>query len=113
MEDLKNHKNGTSKEDQSNIPWWQPSVILFTRLSGWIGGPIIIALFVGKWLDNKYDSEPWLFLLSVGVAFVVSSFGIVKEASEAMKKISEEATKDKKEKAKKAEESKKAESDFE
>ena len=86
----KNSENGVSKHSQNDAPWWQPSVILFTRLSGWIGGPIILALFVGKWLDKKYHSEPWLFLLSVGVAFVISTVGIVKESTEAMQKIAEE-----------------------
>ena len=66
-------------------------MVLFGRLSGWIGGPIIIALFVGKWLDRKYSTEPKLFLLCVGIAFIVSTFGIVKDAMEAMKKITDDA----------------------
>lgn len=66
-------------------------MVLFGRLSGWIGGPIIIALFVGKWLDKKYSTEPKLFLLCVGIAFIVSTFGIVKDAMEAMKKITDDA----------------------
>lgn len=70
-------------------------MVLFTRLSGWIAGPIIAALFVGKWLDKKYDSEPWLFLISVGLAFIVSSIGIVKESKKLMNKIVEEEKKKK------------------
>ena len=73
--------------------WWQPSLVLFGRLSGWIAGPVILALFVGKWLDKKYSTEPKLFLLCVGVAFIVSTFGIVKDAMEAMKKITDDAQK--------------------
>lgn len=79
-------QSSSNNEDKESI-WWQPSMVLFGRLSGWISGPIIIALFLGKWLDEKYDSEPWLFLSTVGAAFVVSSIGIVKEATEAMKKM--------------------------
>ncbi len=70
-------------------------MILFARLSGWIGIPIIIALFVGKWLDKKYDTEPWLFLLSVGFAFIFSSYGIVRDSLREMKRIEKEE-KDKK-----------------
>lgn len=74
-------------EKEGEAAWWQPSLVLFSRLSGWIGIPIIIGLFVGKWLDERYKTEPWLFLLSVGVAFVGSSIGIVKEARKAMEEI--------------------------
>lgn len=79
----------SSKKD-NDATWWQPSLILFMRLSGWIGGPVIIALFVGKWLDDKYSTEPWLFLTTVGLAFITSSIGIAKEASEAIKKMSQD-----------------------
>ena len=63
---------------------------LFARLSGWIGGPILIAVFFGKWLDKKYHSEPWLFLLSVGVAFIFSTYGIVHDSIREMKRIEKE-----------------------
>ncbi|MDO9399105.1 MAG: AtpZ/AtpI family protein [bacterium] len=67
--------------------WWLPAILLTTKLSAWIIGPVIIGLFVGKWLDNKYHSEPWLFLLSMGVAFIFSMFGLVKNALNEYKKI--------------------------
>lgn len=78
-----------SKENKA--PWWQPGLILFMKLSGWIAGPIIIAVFVGKWLDRKYNSEPWLFLVSVGVAFFLSMFGIIRDSMREIKKIENEA----------------------
>jgi F0F1-type ATP synthase assembly protein I len=84
-------------KNNSSAPWWQPSLVLFGRLSGWIAGPVIIAIFVGKWLDSRYGTEPWLFLLLVGVAFFLSSFGIVRDAMREMKRIEEEAKKKKKE----------------
>lgn len=79
------------EKDGKNTPWWQPGMLLFFRLSGWIGVPVIIGVFVGKWLDRKYHTEPWLFLTTVGVMFIVSMFGIVYDAIKAMKKIEEEA----------------------
>lgn len=84
----KKQANHDVANGDQEVSWWQPSVVLFGRLSGWIAFPVIIALFVGKWLDQRYQTDPWLFLLSVGVAFVASSIGIVKEASNAMKNIS-------------------------
>jgi len=80
--------NYMEEEDKkNNIAWWQPALIMFVKLSGWIGFPIIIALFLGKWLDKKYDSEPWLLLSCIGVAFVISMVGLVKETASEYKKI--------------------------
>ena len=76
--------------ERINTPWWQPGMVLFIKLSGWIAGPIIIALFIGKWLDKKYHTEPWLFLLTVGIAFLFSTFGIVYDSIKEMKKIDKE-----------------------
>jgi len=80
------------KKDQKNFaaPWWQPGLILFGRLSGWIAVPIIIGVFLGKFLDKKYDTKPWLFLASVGVAFVFSTFGIVRDSLRELKRIEKE-----------------------
>jgi len=77
-------------KDSGKSPWWQPGLILFFRLNGWIVGPLIIAIFVGKYLDKKYNTEPWLFLLSVGLAFVFSTVGIVKDAMKALNDIEKE-----------------------
>jgi len=72
------------KDDKS---WLRPGLVLFYRLSGWIGGPVVVSLFVGKWLDKKYGTEPWLFLVCVGVAFLISSVGIVIEGFKSIKEI--------------------------
>jgi F0F1-type ATP synthase assembly protein I len=80
------------KKEKSNIkaPWWQPGLVLFGRLSGWIAGPVLIGVFVGKWLDKKYDTEPWLFIITVGFAFILSSFGIVRDSLKEIKRIEKE-----------------------
>lgn len=65
--------------------------MLFGRLSCWIAVPVILAVFFGKWLDKRYGTEPWLFLLSVGGAFILSSFGIVRDSVSEMKRIEKEA----------------------
>ena len=67
--------------------WWQPALLMFFRLSVWIAIPVIIGVFVGKWLDKKYQSEPWLFLLSVGVAFLISMIGLIRNTISEFKKI--------------------------
>lgn len=96
-------KHSPGKKLKEEVAWWQPSLILFSRLSLWIGAPIIFALFIGKWLDERYQTEPWLFLFSIGVAFIGSSVGITKEAKKAIEKIEKEEGKKKGEVVKKEE----------
>jgi len=64
-------------------------MVLFAKLSVWIGGPIVAAVFVGKWLDGKYGTAPWIFLATVAFAFILSSIGIVREAKGMMNDIIE------------------------
>lgn len=71
---------------------WQTALVIFTRLSVWIGVPIVLAVFLGKWLDNKYNTEPWLFLATVGVAFILSMIGLIRETLKEFSKITQHAT---------------------
>lgn len=87
-----------TKEDKNpKNSWWQPALAMFVRMSGWIIGPVLAGIAMGKWLDKKYNTDPWLFLLSVGIAFVVSMIGIVKDAVREIRRI-EEGNKSKKSK---------------
>ncbi|KKR21638.1 MAG: hypothetical protein UT48_C0005G0011 [Parcubacteria group bacterium GW2011_GWE2_39_37] len=81
-------------ENSDQTPWWQPSLILFTKLSAWIGTPVIIAVFVGKYLDKQFNTEPWLFLSCVGVAFVFSMFALIYIGMNEMRKIDEQEKKE-------------------
>lgn len=71
-------------------PWWEPAVEIFSQVSGWIAGPVVVALILGKYLDGRFDTKPWIFLGLTGFAFLVSTYGIVKVVSRYMKKIVEE-----------------------
>ncbi len=68
-------------------PWYMPALVLFIKLSAWIAFPVIIASFAGRWLDQRYDTEPWLFLSTVGAAFVVSMIGLIRNALAEYKKL--------------------------
>jgi len=81
--------------ESKEVPFWQPGILMFSRMSGWIIGPIVLAIFLGKWLDQRYGTEPWLFLGTVGLAFIISMFGLVRDAFREMEKLSKE-DKDKK-----------------
>jgi MFS-type transporter involved in bile tolerance (Atg22 family) len=77
--------------DKNKKAWWQPAIIIFARFSVWIFVPVILGAFLGKWLDKKYSTEPILFLVIVGVAFLISMFGLIRGVMEEYKKIEKEA----------------------
>ncbi|MCU0680052.1 MAG: AtpZ/AtpI family protein [Planctomycetes bacterium] len=67
--------------------WWQEPLRTFFRLSTWIVFPVVIGALIGKWLDNKYQSEPKWFLIIIGVSFAVSLLGLVRGTLQEYKKI--------------------------
>jgi len=85
---------GKEKKAYSRL-WWLPATMMFARFSVWIAGPVIIALYTGKWLDREYGTAPWLFLGTIGLAFCVSMFGIAVSALKEFKKIEKENGKNK------------------
>ena len=72
---------------------YEDALAIFVKLSVWIGAPIIPAVFLGSWLDNKFNSKPWLFLATVITAFLISMFGLIKETTIFLAKISQESNK--------------------
>jgi len=76
--------------------WWQPGMEIFAQVTGWIAGPIIISLFLGKYLDTKFNTKPWIFLGLTAAAFILTCFGIVRLTTGYIKKIEKEAKEKKK-----------------
>lgn len=95
MNEADDDKKNSSFLKENSRSWWQPALIMSAKLSGWIAAPVIIAVFLGEWLDKKYGTEPWLFLASVGGAFVISMFGLVIEAGKEFRKIEGQSRKPK------------------
>lgn len=56
------------------------SLAVFGKITSWIIGPLILALILGNWLDNKYQTDDRYLLISVAVAFIISIIGIFREA---------------------------------
>ncbi|MCK5081131.1 MAG: AtpZ/AtpI family protein [Candidatus Moranbacteria bacterium] len=59
---------------------WANAMKVFATVSSWIVGPIILAVLIGSWLDNKYQTEYFFTLTSVVIAFIMTCIGIVREA---------------------------------
>ena len=89
---------------KNNNYWWQLGLKMFAESAGWIAIPVVGALFLGRWLDNKYDTAPLYFLGITMFAFIISSIGIGMLGVRYMKIIEKEeedkklADKDKKDK---------------
>ena len=83
-----------AEDKDRKIVWWMQPMQMFLRISGWIALPLILSLFLGKWLDKKFGTGPWLLLACSGIAFILSMYGIIKNAKKEFKKIEEENKKD-------------------
>lgn len=55
---------------------WYLALRAMANISGWIAFPVILGLYLGKWLDSKFATEPWLFLVTTGICFLVSVYGL-------------------------------------
>ncbi len=69
---------------------WKIGLMLFLKVSTWIVFPVIIALFVGKFLDKYFNTQPWIFLFMTGLAFLVSTYGILKVVMKYAREIEKE-----------------------
>lgn len=77
-------------------PWWRDGVIIFSKVSAYIAIPVIIASYIGKYLDKKYGTDPIIFLISVATAFILTIYLIWREMKIFQKKIAIEEKNDKK-----------------
>lgn len=73
------------------------SLSLSLKLSSWILFPLLIGALIGKYLDKKYNSEPWIFLGLTMLAFVVSMFGLIKNTLKEYKNITQTSQEEKRE----------------
>jgi F0F1-type ATP synthase assembly protein I len=72
-------------EKEPKDPWWRLPLLFFFQLSSWIVAPVILALVLGWWLEKYHHFDSWIYLVTVGIAFIVSIVGMVKEGSRAIK----------------------------
>mgnify|MGYP003457137318 CR=1 FL=1 len=63
------------------------ALMLFAKISGWIAFPVLMALLVGRWLDERFETTNIFFLGLTAIAFIVSLVGMVRESKKAMAKI--------------------------
>ena len=71
---------------------------IIANISGWIAFPVIFGLYLGKWLDKKYGTEPWLFLVTIAACFLISMAGLSLNAVKEFKQVEKDYQQAKKEK---------------
>jgi F0F1-type ATP synthase assembly protein I len=69
---------------------WNLALRFMANISGWIAFPVIIGLFLGRWFDQKFGTEPWLFLTTIGACFLVSMYGLGVNALKEFKQAEKE-----------------------
>ena len=72
----------------TNFPW--KSLNLALSLVGIILVLVLAAAFLGRWLDNRYDSAPWFFIGLTLAAFIVANIFIIIKSVKAMSEIEKE-----------------------
>jgi F0F1-type ATP synthase assembly protein I len=83
----KEANRGESKKEGENTPWWQPALVLFGKFSGWILAPLFLGIFLGQWLDKKFNTAPWILLAATIISFVISIIGLIMTALKDIKRL--------------------------
>ncbi|MFH1404878.1 MAG: AtpZ/AtpI family protein [Patescibacteria group bacterium] len=53
---------------------------IFADFSASIAVPAVLCALLGKWLDNRYGTAPWLLIASFIVAFGLTAFSIYRKS---------------------------------
>jgi len=77
----------STQNSKNEKVWWQPAIEVFAQISSWIVLPLLIAIFLGKWLQGKWGHEPWIYIGCVAIAFILTNVALVRIALQAAKKM--------------------------
>ncbi|MBP9802178.1 AtpZ/AtpI family protein [Patescibacteria group bacterium] len=72
---------------------WRLGLTAFAQMSGLIAMPVLIALFVGRFLDQKYNTGYLYFFSLTALAFVISCVGIGVIGMKYLKQVNKEDNK--------------------
>ncbi|MBC8465083.1 MAG: AtpZ/AtpI family protein [Parcubacteria group bacterium] len=69
---------------------YQTVTRILGTMTGWILAPALLGGFLGMWLDEKYGTTPWLFLLILGFSFIISIVGVARIAIREFRRLDED-----------------------
>ncbi|MBI4256607.1 AtpZ/AtpI family protein [Candidatus Uhrbacteria bacterium] len=64
----------------SDAKYYRLAGRIFADFSGTIAVPAVLAALAGKWLDERYGTEPQLLILLLVVALVLTAYCVVRKA---------------------------------
>lgn len=73
------------KENSDVTKKWQ-LVSIASELGFIIALPLVALGFAGKWLDNKFGTEPWITLAGILLAIVLTTTWLTKRIKSILKK---------------------------
>lgn len=65
---------------KSDAPYYRLAMRIFADFSGTIAVPAVLAALLGKWLDQKYTTQPRYLILLLIIAFLLTGFSVRKKA---------------------------------
>ncbi|MBI4591843.1 AtpZ/AtpI family protein [Candidatus Uhrbacteria bacterium] len=65
----------------SDAKYYRLAGRIFADFSGTIAVPAVLAALLGKWLDDRYGTEPRYLILLLVVAFALTVYAVVKKAN--------------------------------
>jgi F0F1-type ATP synthase assembly protein I len=81
--------------------WWSPELGPFLTLGLQLAIAVVVFLFLGRWLDQKFGTTPWLTLAgaAIGIAgglikFLRTALRLGKDADREMHKRREKGTRE-------------------
>jgi hypothetical protein len=81
------YMNKGQQKKKSNPILTGMGLALFFKLNVWIVAPVLGSIFLGKWLDQKMETESKFTVILIGFAFVFSMIGLIVESRKAIKEI--------------------------
>ncbi|MFH0874005.1 MAG: AtpZ/AtpI family protein [Candidatus Komeilibacteria bacterium] len=74
-----------SEQKPDNKSWQSLALAIGAEATGWIVGPVLLALWLGKTLDQRFASAPLWLLICMIVAFVGTIMGLLRLAKRYLK----------------------------
>lgn len=71
--------------------YWGLAWRVMANITGWIAFPVIIGLFFGEWLDKKFNTYPWLTLVTIALCFVISLVGLTTSVLKEFRQVDKES----------------------
>lgn len=67
-------------DDKKGINLRGEYIKIFTKISAWIIGPVLVSALLGNYLDKKFNSAPWILGVGLALSFTISMVAIVRIA---------------------------------